>query len=319
MRGEILLAGFVFINWCLGSSAQAQIAGAPISIVVGAPPGGSADSAVRVVAKQLEADLGTPVVVDNRPGADMMVATRYVTRRPPNGNTLLYLPAGPATINPVVYPKDAVDTTKELTPLGMMAVVPLVLLVAADLPVRSMKEFVDYAKAYPMKLNYGSAATTHRLATEMLMLETGIKMTLVPYNGAAPIIRDLLAKEIQVAVLDLGTALQGIRLDGARPLTVASTTRARQLPDVPTASETGYPGFEMETWGSFFGPPGMSDATVQNLNSALRRTLATPTVKKLFADLAYEPVPSSPAELISRIIRDREKFQRVLERANLKF
>ncbi len=313
-----LIAGLCFASLCLSSASRSQTLAGPISLVIGAAPGGSADATVRIVASQLQEELHTSVIVDNRPGADMLIATRYVSRQAPDGDTLLYLPAGPATVNVILYPQNAIDPVTQLTPLSMMAVVPLVVLVSPNLPVRSFQDLVDYAKARPMEMNYASAAATHRIAVEMMMLETGMKMTRVQYNGGVAMLTALLSNEVQVAVLDLGNAMQAVR-SGARALAVASPDRAPELPEAPTTQEQGYAGFKMDTWGAFFGPPGMTDRTAGALNAALARVLSSPKVISGFANVGFTATSSSPAELVAKIKDDQDKLRTVITRANLKF
>ncbi|MDF2117194.1 tripartite tricarboxylate transporter substrate binding protein [Roseiarcaceae bacterium H3SJ34-1] len=294
---------------------HAQPAISRMTMVVGAPPGGSADAAVRIVAEQLHQDLKITVLVENRPGADMLLATQYVSKRPPNGDTILYLPSGPATINPLVHPANAIDVTVGLTPLSMMVTAPLLLLVSKEQPVTGMRAFVDYAKKRPGELNYASAATTHQVATEMLMMATGIKLTPVQYTGTARSLAALLANEVQVGVLDIGSVSETVKSGGVRALSVASAERAAILPDVVTASEAGYPVFDMETWGALFGPPGMSKDLVKSLNGAIVRVIENEKVKGQLSALGLQPMPSTPDQLVERINIDQLKFAKVLKYA----
>jgi len=313
MQIKSILAALGLASMAAISVAQGQPALSRMTIVVGAPPGGSADAAVRIVAEQLHQDMKTTVLVENRPGAEMLLATQYVSKRPPNGDTLLYLPSGPATVNPLVYPATAIDVTTGLTPLSMMAMAPLLLLVSKQVPVTNMREFVDYAKARPGELNYASAATTHQVAVEMLMMATGVKMTAVQYNGTARSLAALVANEVQVGVLDIGSVYEAVKSGGVRALSIASPERSAVLPDVMTASQAGYPAFDMETWGSFFGPPGLSAELTKSLNSALVRAIDNQKVRGQLSVLGFQAAPSSPEQLVERVKHDRKKFATVLQ------
>jgi tripartite-type tricarboxylate transporter receptor subunit TctC len=315
MQIKSILTALAIASSVMIQPLHAQPAVSRMTMVVGAPPGGSADAAVRILAEQLHQDLKITVLVENRPGADMLLATQYVSKRPPNGDTILYLPSGPATINPLVHPANAIDVTVGLTPLSMMVTAPLLLLVSKELPVTSMRDLVDYAKKRPAELNYANAATTHQVATEMLMMATGIKLTPVQYNGNARSLAALMANEVQVAILDIGSVSEAVKSGSVRALSVASAERAAILPDIITASEAGYPVFDMETWGSLFGPPGMSKDLVKSLNDAIVRAIGNEKVKGQLSTLGLQPLPSSPEHLIERINTDRMKFAKVLQYA----
>jgi tripartite-type tricarboxylate transporter receptor subunit TctC len=299
-------------------ATNAQLGTGTVRILVGVAPGGSADAAARVTATRLQEVLQRPVIVENRPGANHMIATKAAIASPPDGNTLLFGTVT-LTVNPVLYPKDSVDPVKDLTPLSMLFMVnPLVVAVPKDLPVSSLRELVAMAKAKPGALNYSSGSSTFRVATEMLIGLTDMQLTYVPYNGAAPAMRALMAGEVQMSVLDVVAAFGAIKNGQIKGLAVSSAKRANMLPDVPSAPEAGWPAWEMDAWGALFGPPNMPPATVARVSEALMKAGQGEEIRQRFNAIALEPVFGTPQHLADRVKRDSALFKAVIEKAGIK-
>lgn len=304
-------------TWAGASYAQLG-SGNAVRILVGVSAGGSADAAARVTAARLQEVLQRTVIVENRPGASHMIAIKAAMASPPDGNTLLFGTVT-FTVNPVFYPKEAVDPLKELTPLSMLFMVnPLVVAVPKDLPVNSLAELVALAKSKPGSLNYSSGSSTFRVAAEMLIGLTDMQLTYVPYNGAAPAMRALMSGEVQVSVLDVVAAFGAIKNGQIKGLAVSSPQRAKILPDVPSAPEAGWAKWEMDAWGALFGPPNMPPETVARLSQAIMKAGQGEETRKRFNAIALEPVFGPPEQLAERIKRDSVAFKAVIEKAGIK-
>ena len=303
----------------LSVPALALAQGSPtIRMVLGVPPGGSADATARIVASRMQEVMKRSVIVENRAGANMLIATKLVSGSAPDGSTLLMATAGPMTTNPVFYPKEPVNPLTNLTPISMIVTSPLAVMVNADLPLKSLRELVTYAKANPGQLNYSTGTTSFQIAMEMLMQETGIRLTHVPYGGAAPALNAVAAGQVQLTILDIGTSKALIRAGKLRVLMMLSDKRVKSLPDVPSAVESGFPRLEMDTWVAVFGPPGMPPALVGQLNDAMAKAMDHNEVREKFAAMEFEPLYLTPEQLAERIKKDSATFKEVIERVNLK-
>ncbi len=298
--------------------AQSQVGGPPIRFILGVPPGGSLDASARILAARLAELTKRNVVVDNRPGANMLIATKAVSASAPDGNTLLLASAGPITTNPVFYPKESVDPLVNLTPISMIAIASLAVIVHPGVPVKTMKELVEYAKANPNVLNFSTGTTSFQIAMELVMQRTGMRLTHVPYNGAGPALNAVTSGQVQLTVLDVGTAGALIRAGKLRALMVMSDKRLKSLPDVPDARESGYPSLEMETWAALFGPPGMPVGTASRLNEVVTKSLESADIREKFTGMEYEFIFHTPEQLADRIKRESATVKEVIEKANLK-
>ena len=287
-------------------------------MVLGVPPGGSADATARIVASRMREVMKRTVIVENRPGANMLIATKLVSGSAPDGSTLLMATAGPITTNPLFYPKEPVNPLKNLTPISMIVTTPLALMANADLPLKSIKDLIAYAKANPGKLNYSTGTTSFQIAMEMLMHETGIRLTHVPYNGAAPALNAVAGGQVQLTILDIGTSKALIRAGKLHVLMMLSDKRVKSLPDAPSAVEFGYPKLVMDTWVAVFGPPEMAPSLVSQYNEAIARAMCNPDVREKFAVMEFEPLYLTKDQLAERIKRDTATFQEVIERSSLK-
>jgi tripartite-type tricarboxylate transporter receptor subunit TctC len=285
----------------LAGHAQAAFpqAGRPIRIVVGLAAGGSLDSQARAVARRLTEVAGTQVIVDNKPGASMMLSASEVLRAQPDGYTLLYAPSSLFAQNPHTLSSVPYDPFKDFTPITLAARGPLVLTVHQSLPVHNAKDLVDWAKAHPGQLNFASfgTGTSSHIYAIAFAKAAGIQVTHVPYKGTAEAARDLLEGRVQAYFDAAPTAIQNAATGRIRMVGVASPKRMPAATEVPTFTEQGIPGMDLTSWIAFVGPAKMPPELVTRLNTLLVQALNAPDVKDFYAKGAWETAPSSPAEL----------------------
>jgi len=310
----------LFLSMLFSANALAQsYPSRAITIIVPIPPGGAPDIAARVIAQKLGENLGQPVVVENRVGANGNIANELVAKSAADGYTLGLLADSQICINPHLYKKMPIDTLKDLTPVTPVAVNQFVLTVNPSLPVRTFPEFIEYAKKADPPLAYASGGngSQHHLTMEMLKLRTGIKLLHVPYKGGAPAAAATVAGETAAVWSGSSNAAQ-IKAGRLRPLAVSGSHRSPQYPDLPTIGEF-YPGFENSIWLGLFGPAGMPEAVLAKLRAELKRVLESPDVKqKMNAAGGLDPYFASPEEFAALIQRDYEKYAKVVKDIGLK-
>jgi tripartite-type tricarboxylate transporter receptor subunit TctC len=311
---RILLLALVFSTSVFAQNYPSRA----ITIIVPIPPGGAPDIAARVIAQKLSDNVGQPVVVENRAGANGNIANELVARAAPDGYTLGLLADSQITINPHLY-KMPIDTLKDLTPVTPVAVNQFVLTVNPSLPVKTFQEFIEYAKKANPPLAYASGGngSQHHLTMEMLKQRAGINMLHVPYKGGAPAAAATVAGETAAVWSGSSNAPQ-IKAGRLRPLAMSGAHRSAQYPDLPTIAEF-YPGFENSIWLGLFGPAGIPDTTLAKLRRELKRVLETPDVKqKLNAAGGLDPYVASPDEFDALIKRDYAKFAKLVKDIHLK-
>lgn len=285
----------------LAAPAQGNFpqAGRPIRIVVGLAAGGSLDGQARAVARRLTEIAGTQVIVDNKPGASMMLSASEVIRAQPDGYTLLYAPSSLFAQNPHTLASVPYDPFKDFTPITLAARGPLVLTVHQSLGVKDAKELVAWARAHPGQLNFASfgTGTSSHIYAMAFAKAAGIEVTHVPYKGTAEAARDLLEGRVQAYFDAAPTAIQNASTGRIRMAAVAAPKRVPAAPDVPTLNELGIPGMDLTSWIAFVGPPKMPAELVQRLQSLLAQALSSPEVRDFYARGAWEAAPTTPAEL----------------------
>ncbi len=265
--------------------AQAAWPDRPITIIVPFPAGGGTDTFARPLAQQLGQQLGQSVVVDNRGGAGGTLGAGVAARAAPDGYTF-FMGGAHHAVAPAIYKKLAYDIQKDFTPVAMLAQPPQIIVVnPANLPVMSLKELLDTAKANPGSINFGSAGagSTHHLAGELFALKTGIELTHVPYQGAGPMLSGLITGQVDVAFAGLGSSASHIRANSIRPLAVASAERSPSFPDVPTVAEAGVPDYQVSTWYAMWAPAGTPADIVDRMAEELVKALNSPKIKELWA------------------------------------
>ena len=289
-----------------------------IRIIVGFPPGGGNDFFARLVGAKLQEAWGQPVVVENKPGANGIIATEFVVKSPPDGYTLLVGATGQISINPVMYAKPPYDPLRDLAPVTMLGSFPLVLTLHPSVPARSVQELISYAKANPERLKYSAGATAFLVATEMFKQMTGTSITHIPYKGSAQAINALLAGDVEMTLVDSPPVLQQIRAGRLRGVAVTSTNRIPSMPDVPTVAESGVPGYEVVLWSSLFAPAGTPHAIVSKLHAEVARIVRLPDVAEKFATHGVVPVGNTPEELAALIKHEIAKYGGVVKASNIK-
>ena len=299
-------------------AADAAYPTKPIKIVVPFPPGGTTDTLIRIVAPRLQQALGQPVVIENKGGAAATLGADFVAKAAPDGYTLL-VGATHHTIAQSVFPKLPYQFGTDLAPIGMLALVPNVVVVNAAVPAKSVQEFVALTKASPDKYNYASAGlgSAHHLIGEMFKLETGAKLTHIPYKGSGPAVGDLLGGQVSSMFDTVTSALPHIKSGKTRALAVTTAKRSSALPDVPTLAESGLSGFDVGTWFGLMAPAATPAPILAKLNAQVTAILKDPSARKQLLDQGIEPLSSTPAEMKDRIDKELKDFGSLAKRAKL--
>jgi tripartite-type tricarboxylate transporter receptor subunit TctC len=283
-------------------------------------PGGGADITSRAVAQKLTVSLGQQVIVDNRGGAGGMLGVDLAAKSPPDGYTLVMGTIGPIAINPALLSKMPYDPLKDLAPISQAAVAVNVLVVHPSLPAKSVKELITIAKARPNDLNYGSSGSgaADHLAGELFNAMVKVKMAHVPYKGGAPAMLDLMAGNVQIVFSTLSTATGAIETNRVRALAVAGSKRFEGLPNLPTMSEAGLKGFEVNNWYGLFAPAGTPKDTIERVSTEAARALSQPDVKKRLLDAGIIAMSSSPENFAAYTRAETAKWGKVIRDANIK-
>lgn len=315
-----LLAVASMITALIPASAQSNFPNRTITMVVPLPAGGTADLLARIAAEQIRNVLGQPVVVENRPGGvGGLVGTESVFRAAPDGYTLLCAPQLTFSIANVLNPKMSFDTRK-FEPVSVLAAYPAILLVKPDLPVNSTAELIAYAKANPGKLNYGSQGKGQiaHLAMEQLMYMAKVELVHVPFRGSAPAITAILGGQIDVLPDLLPVTKALIESGKIKLIAVASTSRLKAFPNVPTVAET-LPGFEADTWMGVVAPPGTPKDITRKISDAIRQAFRTPDVNARIAGLDVEPLGTTPEGMTELIQKSAARWTPLIQAAKIRF
>jgi len=307
---------------CAGAastSAMAAYPDKPIRLIIPFSPGGTVDNVARLVATDLGAKLGTTVVVENVPGAGGSLAAQRVVKAPADGYTLLFTTPN-HTINPALNPRLPFDTAKDLTAVSLVAEIPELLVAHSAQPYSDFAGFVKYARENPGKLNHGSAGngTLPHITMELLLLKLDLKVTHIPYKGAAPAMNDLLAGQVAVKMDTIATSAGHIKTGRLKPLAIASLKRSPLMPNVPTIAESGLPGYEGILWMGMLAPAGTPADVVQTLHGAITRTLKEQELLKRFESDGVVAVGSSPADFDRLINTELKQWADVVRRAQIK-
>ncbi|HEX9434108.1 MAG TPA: tripartite tricarboxylate transporter substrate binding protein [Burkholderiales bacterium] len=290
----------------------------PIRIIVGYAAGGGNDLIVRVMAPRMSEALGQPVIVENKPGAQAIIATEYVAKAAPDGYTILMGPTGPMAMNPATYAKLPYSSTRDFAPISTIGQFPLIVTVGASLPVHSVKELIDYAKKNPGKANYGSSAAAFQIATELFKQRTGTEFVHIPYKSSGESVQATVAGQVTMTICDPPPASGPLRAGTVRALAITSSERHPSWPDVPTLAEAGVPDVEVWLWTGFFAPARTPAAIVARLQRETARVVRLPEVLDGLGKLGVDPVGGSSDELRTRLARDIEKWTAVAKAANIR-
>ena len=302
------------------ASAQAQpYPNRPVRIIVAYPPGGITDIVARLVAQRLTDSLKQPFVVENKAGSNGMIGSELAVRSAPDGYTILFGTNSLAS-NPYLYAKLPYDAAKDLAPIAPSANAPYFMAISADLPIKTVKEFIAYAKARPGQLNYATAGagSAPHLAAELFSLETGIKMTGVPYGGTAPGALDVAAGRVQLIFVGIPVLQPLVQAGKIRLLGVADTKRSPVMPEMPTIAESGLPGFEAGAWLGFFAPAGTPRDIRVKLAAEISTIMQTKDMQDRLAGMGAGPMWGTVDQFETSFREEGARFAKVIKAANVK-
>jgi tripartite-type tricarboxylate transporter receptor subunit TctC len=285
----------------------------PVHLIVGFPAGGPQDIVMRLIGQWLSERLGQSFIIENRPGASGNVGAETVVRAAPDGYTLLSV-SSPNAINATLYKNLNFNFIRDIAPVASIMRVPLVMEVNPSVPVKTVPEFIAYAKANPGKVNYASAGigTPQHVSAEMFKMMTGVEMVHVPYRGAAPALTDLIGGQVQVMIDTTPASMQHIRSGRLRPLAVTTATRADALPDLPTVDDF-VTGYEATSWFGIGAPKDTPPEIIATLNKEINAAIADPKIKARLIDLGGTVLPGSPADFGKLIAAETEKWAKVVK------
>ena len=312
------LAAGALVIFSDGLGAQAYPA-KPIRVVVPYAPGGTTDLTARLVGQKMQDAMKQNVLVDNRPGAGGVIGADIVAKAAPDGYTVLLAVPAELVILPHLQ-KVPYNTSRDLAPVSLAVVTPLILVVHPSLPVKSVKELVAFIKARPGQLSYASAGTggVQHLAAELLKITLKLDMTHVPYKGAGPVMPDLLGGHVPMFFSGMPPAMPHVQANKLRALAVTTTRRSPAAPAVPTMEEAGVPGFDISNWFGYFVPSGTPAEIVNRLNAEINRGLAQPDVKEKLANVGAETVGTAAADLAKFVRAESDKFEKLIRLSGAK-
>jgi tripartite-type tricarboxylate transporter receptor subunit TctC len=319
MRRRDFVAGLGGVaTWPLVARAQTTYPTRPVRIVAGYPAGGTTDILARLIGQWMSERLGQPFIIENRAGAGGTIAVDSVVRAPPDGYTLL-LTATNDAYNEYLYPDLRYNYIRDIAPVATIGLTPIVMEVNPSVPVKTVPDFVAYAKAKPGKLNMGSGGTgtPDHLAGELFKTMAGVDMIHVPYRGAAPAVADLIAGQVEVVFSTMPASIEQIRAGKLRALGVTTATRSEAMLDIPAVSEF-VPGYEASTWYGVGAPKNTPAEIINNLNKAINAALADPKLIARLSNLGTTTLALSPYDFGRLIAQDTDKWRRVIRAANIK-
>jgi tripartite-type tricarboxylate transporter receptor subunit TctC len=305
---------------CHAAAAAQPYPTKPIRVIVTFPPGGQTDVVARLIQPHLEARLGQPVVIDNRPGAGGTIGVDAVAKAAPDGHVLAVGPMGALTVNMSLQDKMPYDTLKDLAPISLLTSTPFVMAAPLSFAASHVGEVIALAKSNAANLSIGHGGNGSAMHLTALLFNhmAGVNIPLVPYRGSGLALNDVVAGHIPLAVGDTTSALAVLRTGKAKALGVTSLKRDRSLPDIPTFAESGLPGFESMGWFGMVAPAGTPPAIIASLNAAVASALKDPAIVERLRAIGAEPVPSTPAEFAEFIRREIDKWARVTAQSGFK-
>jgi tripartite-type tricarboxylate transporter receptor subunit TctC len=309
----------ILMHLGLGSQALAQTyPSGPITLVVPFTAGSGTDAVARVIAQKLSDRLRQTVVVDNKPGASAQIGAVFVARAKPDGYTLLMTTNTSHSANPSLFQNLKYDPLKDFTPILRTGELPFALVVANSLPVKTMKDLLDYAKANPGKLSYATPNSTSLVASETIKQMAGITVTGVPYKSSPQAMTDVVGGQIELYVTDFGSGLAMIKADKVRVLAVTPASGSKILPNVPPVAQT-LPGFDLTSWNGIFGPAGLPRPVVDRLNTEILAILSEKEVQDRLAAVGFEVMPSASPEIFTKYVADQlALWSRLVKQAGIK-
>jgi len=314
---RLLNTALAFVLIVATGTAIAQYPAKPIRFIVGFPPGGSADPTTRIIGAALAEQMGQPVVVENRPGGDSAIAAEQMTRLPPDGYTIMFASNSAMTAAVALRKTPPYDPLADFTPISMVGRATVFFYVHPSVPAATLKEFIEYARANPGKLNYGTGNPLSILYNVQLMSSTGIDMVHIPYKGEGPLNPDILAGRVQSSFLSTGAAVSYAKEGRLRALAVLLKERSPLLPEVPTIDEAGAPAVTVRQWAGVFGPPRMPRELVERLNKEVNAALKRPEVIEKLLSYGYSPEGSTPERVTEINREDLALWRRLVKEAGI--
>ena len=308
---------FAALALALGLPAEAQYPNKPIRLILHFPAGGLADAVCRVLAGPLSQQLGQPILVENRPGADGAIAGELIARSAPDGYTLFFATNSPMSAVPALRKTPPYDPSADFTPLSMIGRFPFFVFAYPGVPARNLAELIDYARANPGKLNYGTGNTTSIVATAQLMMLAKIQMVHVPYKGDAPTMNDLITGRLHLSIASTSPAAPLAKEGKLRVLATLLTRRSPLFPDAPTMAESGFPQFSMASWGGMFGPANLPRDIVERLAREFNTAIQRPEVRDPLDKYGFELQGSTPQELGVFVKEQLEAWKRGVREAGI--
>jgi len=320
VRSAAAVVAALFAATAFGQHAANTYPNRPLRIIVTFPPGGPTDIIARAVGQKLAEAWGQPVVVDNRPGAGGNIGTDLAAKSAPDGYTLVLSNFGPLAISPFVYSKLPYDPLKDLTPITMAATSWFFVVTNPAVPAMTLKELIALAKAKPGQLAFSSSgnASPSHLAGALFQSSAGIKLIHVPYKGGAPAVSAVIGGEVQIAIESPPPIVPQVKAGKLRALGAARANRSPLLPDVPTVSEAGLPGFEVGSWYGFHAPAGTPKAVIDKLHAEMVKAMNTPEMRERFANVGAETIANTPAQYGAFVEAELKKWGAVIKAAGVK-
>jgi len=313
--GVVIAVAFAFPLLALAQEYPSR----PIRFIVPYPPGGGTDVVARILQEALAAELGQPVIIDNRGGAAGNLGTDIAAKAPPDGYTVLFTLSS-HTINPKLYDKLPFDVERDFVPISVVALIPQILVAHPLVPANIVRELIALAKANPGKLNYASVGTGSpgHIAGELFKLKTGVDIVHVPYKGGGPAVVDTIGGQVQLLFVSMPAAWQYVKAGKLKAIAVTSAKRSIAAPDVPTVAESGIPDYVVDSWYGALVPAKTSPSVVTRLNAAFAKVLDNPRIKERLLAQGAEAAPSTPADFDRRIKEELVKWEMVIRAARIR-
>lgn len=312
-----LVAGTVGLLFAAGSAVAQNYPSGPVTLVVPFAAGSGTDGVARVVAQKLGERLRQPVVVDNKPGASAQIAAVHVAGAKPDGYTLMMTTNTSHSANPSLFKTLRYDPVKDFTPITLVGELPFAVVVNPKLPVKTLKEFIDYAKANPGKLSYGTPNSTSLVATETIKRLAGINLLQVPYKSSPQAMTDLISGQIDFYVVDFGSGMSMLKTDKVKTLAVTTAATSKLLPNIPPVAQT-VPGFDLTSWNGILGPAGLPKPIVERLNTEILAVLADKEVQDKLAAQGFQVGPSAtPQDFAKYVVTQRDHWSALIKQAGI--
>jgi tripartite-type tricarboxylate transporter receptor subunit TctC len=317
MRRLLLVAVAAAAAMCSAALYAQDYPSRPVTIINPFGPGSASDTIARIVANELGPALGQPVIVEDRPGADGALAALYVHHQPADGYTLMMATNSPLSADPYLHKDVNYDPVQDFAPIARVGSFTLMLVVDPKLPIHSVQEMIDYAKAHPGKLTFASGNTAGIVALETIKHISGISALHVPYKSTPPALEDIIGGRVSMMLADFTTAMPHVSAGTLRPLAVSRIKRSMLFPDLPTMDEAGIKGFNLDTWAGLVAPAGTPPQVIAKLNTALRPIIDSPQVQERFKNVGFEGFSSTPEELGDFIKTQLALWGKMIKDANV--